>query len=95
MGHAVVLFEQKGEDFHLCVKWNLQANLLVCRIHQSLCKAAVKILVAACQVFPGRQGEDKVGIILAQFGRRNTRCARGKSLIKVNLQDDSPCILNF
>ena len=52
-------------DFHLCVKWNLQANLLVSRIHQSLCKAAVKILVVAAQVFQGGQGEDKVGIILA------------------------------
>jgi len=50
--YANVLLEQKGKDFHLCVQWNLQANLLVCRIHQSLCKPAVIILVAACQVFP-------------------------------------------
>ena len=38
---------------------------------------------------------NSVAISSAQFGRRNTRCARGRSLIKVHLQDDSPCILNF
>ena len=94
--HAVVLLIEKGEDFHLCVEGNFQANFLVRGIHQSLRKAAVKILVAACQVFPGRQGEDKVGIILAQFGCRNTGAAAGGGFtMKVHVQADSPGILHI
>ena len=71
--HGVVLTEKKGEDFHLCVEWNLHANLIVRGIHQLLCKAAVIIPVAAAEVFPCRQGEYKVGFMTVYFGLGNLR----------------------
>ena len=72
--HGVVLTEKKGEDFHLCVEWNLHANLIVRGIHQLLCKAAVIIPVITAKVCPPcRQGEDKVGFMTDYFSLRNLR----------------------
>ena len=71
--------------------WCRMRNLVV---NQSF--SALEFTDVRYPLFPWRQGEDKVGIILAQFGCRNTRTtARGGPLIKVHLQDDSPRVLHF